>query len=94
VNLAVPGLRWVFACYPLVGFQMVSSAFFQSIGRAYKSIILAMTRQLIFLVPILLILPHFLGTTGVWLSMTLADLLSIALAIFLLSGELKKITIK
>jgi putative MATE family efflux protein len=89
VNLAVPGLRWVFAVYPFVGFQMVSSAFFQSIGKPRKSIVLAMTRQMGFLVPILLILPNYLGITGVWTSMTIADFISVLLAGFLLYRELK-----
>ncbi|MDR0682847.1 MAG: MATE family efflux transporter [Dysgonamonadaceae bacterium] len=89
VDIAVPGLRWVFAVYPLVGFQMVSSAFFQSIGKPQKSIILAMTRQVIFLIPILLILPNYLGITGVWASMTISDFISVILAVFLLSRELK-----
>ncbi|MDR0756662.1 MAG: MATE family efflux transporter [Tannerella sp.] len=89
VDIAVPGLRWVFAVYPLVGFQMVSSAFFQSIGKAGKSIVLAMTRQMLFLVPILLILPDFMGTDGVWMSMTISDFISVLLAAFLLYSELK-----
>jgi putative MATE family efflux protein len=89
-DLAVPGLRWIFACYPFIGFQMVSSAFFQSIGKANKSIILAMTRQVIFLIPILLILPNYWGITGVWASMTIADFMSVILAAILLGTELKQ----
>jgi putative MATE family efflux protein len=89
VDIAIPGLRWVFAVYPLVGFQMVSSAFFQSIGKPQKSIILAMTRQIIFLIPILLILPNYWGITGVWASMTISDFISVILAVILLSQELK-----
>jgi putative MATE family efflux protein len=89
VDIAVPGLRWVFAVYPLVGFQMVTSAFFQSIGKPQKSIILAMTRQVIFLIPILLVLPNYWGITGVWASMTISDFISVLLAGVLLNRELK-----
>jgi putative MATE family efflux protein len=89
VDLAVPGLRWVFAVYPLVGFQMVCATFFQSIGKPQKSIILSMTRQLLFLVPILLILPDYLKITGVWASITISDFLSVLLAFRLLYKELK-----
>jgi putative MATE family efflux protein len=89
IDIAVPGLRWVFALYPLVGFQMVSSAFFQSVGKPNKSIILAMTRQVIFLIPILLILPNYWGVAGVWASMSISDLISVLLAGFLLYQELK-----
>jgi putative MATE family efflux protein len=89
VSIAVPGLRWVFAIYPLVGFQMVSSAYFQSIGKPMKSIILAMTRQVLILIPFLLIFPNLWGITGVWASMCLSDFLSVILAIVLLYSELK-----
>ncbi len=87
INMAVPGLRWVFLCYPLVGLQMVASTFFQSIGKPKKSIILSLTRQIIFLIPLLLILPNYWGTTGVWVSMTISDATSILLASILLWTE-------
>jgi putative MATE family efflux protein len=91
INLSASGLRWIFACYPLVGFQMVGSAFFQSIGKPNKSIILSTTRQVLFLIPILLILPNHWGVTGVWASMTISDFLSVILALALLQMELKDI---
>jgi putative MATE family efflux protein len=91
IDLSVPGLRWIFACYPLVGFQMVTSAFFQSIGKPNKSIILSTTRQVLFLIPILLILPNYWGITGVWASMSISDFLSVILAVVLLQMELKNI---
>jgi len=89
IDIAVPGLRWVFIIYPFIGFQVVSSAFFQSIGKPKKSIILSMTRQILFLIPILLILPNYWGVTGVWASMTFSDAISVVLAGILLYGELK-----
>jgi putative MATE family efflux protein len=90
LNIAVPGLRWVFAMFPLLGFQVVTSAYFQSIDKAGKSIILSMTRQVVFLIPILLILPDYWGITGVWASMIISDFASVILAAFLLAMELKK----
>lgn len=90
IEIAVPGLRWVFAIYPLVGFQMVSSAFFQSIGKAKKSIILSTTRQVLFLIPLLLILPQHWGITGVWASTAVSDAISVVIAALLLGSELKK----
>ncbi|MDR2496765.1 MAG: MATE family efflux transporter [Tannerellaceae bacterium] len=90
IGIAAPGLRWVFAFFPLIGFQMVVSAYFQSIGKAGRSIILSMTRQVVFLIPILLILPNYLGITGVWVSMTISDFASVILAFILLAMELKK----
>jgi len=90
IDLAVPGLRWIFLCYPLVGFQMVTSAFFQSIGKPQKSIVLSLTRQVLFLIPILLILPNIVGINGVWLGIAISDFLSIILAAVLLRSEVKR----
>ncbi|MDR1372764.1 MAG: MATE family efflux transporter [Dysgonamonadaceae bacterium] len=89
ISLVVPGLRWVFLLYPIVGFQMVASAFFQSIGKAGKSIILSMARQVLILIPLLLIFPHYWGITGVWASMSVSDFLSVIIAATLLKIEFK-----
>ncbi|MDL2222635.1 MATE family efflux transporter [Bacteroidales bacterium OttesenSCG-928-M11] len=90
IDMAVPGLRWTFLCFPLIGFQMVTSSFFQSIGKPIRAIILSLTRQLLFLVPLLLILPNFWQTNGVWISMTISDFLSVLLAIGLVWAEVTK----
>ena len=72
-------------CFPLVGFQIVSTAFFQSIGKAGKSIFLSLSRQVIFLIPLLLWLPGRYGLAGVWLSFPLSDLCAtIATALLML----------
>jgi putative MATE family efflux protein len=76
IKLAVNGLRIVVIFFPLIGFQMVTANFFQSIGMAKKAIFLSLTRQMLFLVPGLLILPHFFGENGIWMSMPLGDLAS------------------
>ncbi len=90
INQAVIGMRYVFFMYPLVAFQMVTSAFFQSIGKPKKAIFLSVTRQVIFLIPCLLILPRILGTNGVWISLPIADTLSIVVSLVLLITEMKK----
>jgi len=90
IDIVVPGLRWVFSVYPLIGFQMVASAFFQSIGKANKSIILSTTRQVLILIPLLIIFPEIWGVTGVWASIATADTLSVILAVVLLTMEMKK----
>ena len=78
IELAAYGLRIALAAFAIVGIQMVTSNFFQSIGRPKIALVLSMTRQLIFLIPALLILPHIggLGLTGVWLSMPVSDTLA------------------
>ncbi len=86
------GLRIAVMMFPFVGIQIVSTTFFQSIGYAGKSIFLSLTRQLIFLLPAVLILPHFFGdpVLGVWYSMPLSDAAATLLAIALLSVEIRK----
>ncbi len=90
-NFAVVGLRFVFMFYPLVGFQMVTSTFFQSIGKPKQAIFMSLTRQVIFLIPLLLILPRYWGIDGVWLSMPIADLVSVILATVLLVKQLRQL---
>ncbi|MBR5621971.1 MAG: MATE family efflux transporter [Opitutales bacterium] len=66
------------SCYalPVIGMQIVIGNFFQAIGRAKLAILLSMTRQMLILIPLLLILPRFLETRGVWLSMPISDTVS------------------
>ena len=83
IELSARGLRITVMFFPIIGFQMVASNFFQSIGMASKAIFLSLTRQMLFLVPCLLILPHYYGQMGVWASMPVADL-----AASLISGDM------
>lgn len=75
-DIAIHGLRICTLAFPIVGCQIVIGNFFQSIGRAKISIFIALTRQLLFLVPCLLILPIFWGQNGIWLSLPISDMLS------------------
>ena len=90
IRHAVKGMRIVFMCFPIVGFQIVTGNFFQSVGMAGKSVFLSLTRQLLFLLPGLLILPHFLGTNGIWISMPVSDALSSFVAFVILYTQMKK----
>ena len=69
---------------PLVGFQMVTTNFFQSLGMVHKSIFLSLSRQLLFLVPLIYFLPVFFGHKGVWMSFPIADSISIILSAVML----------
>ena len=90
IDMAATGLRYVFILYPIVGFQMVTSAFFQSIGMAKKAIFLSLTRQVIFLIPCLLILPRFWSVNGVWLSLPIADSIASILSAILLMAQFRQ----
>ena len=72
-QLAVEGMKIIVIMSPIVGFQIVVGNFFQSIGMAKRSIFVSVSRQLVFLVPFLLIFPEFWGTKGVWMSIAAAD---------------------
>lgn len=84
------GLRITVIFFPIIGFQMVSSNFFQSIGMASKAIILSLSRQLLILLPCLLILPLFFQEEGVWYSMPVSDLLASLIALFMLLRQFKQ----
>lgn len=90
ISLSVKGLRIVMIFFPIIGFQMVTSNFFQSIGLAKKSIFMSLSRQLIFLVPGLIIFPQIWGVNGVWYSMPTADFLASIIAAFMLISQLRK----
>jgi putative MATE family efflux protein len=89
IKYAITGLRITLAVFPIVGISMVIANFFQSIGKAKHAIFLSTTRQLIFLVPLILILPEFWGLTGIWLSIPISDFLSTALSIILMRQQFK-----
>ncbi len=90
IALAAIGLRYIFIFYPLVGLQMVTSTFFQSIAAfSKKAIFISMTRQVIFLIPLLIVLPKYFGITGIWISMPIADFISIILSMTLLIREIR-----
>lgn len=76
INITAKGLRIYVLCLSVVGFQVVTTNFFQSIGKAGISIFLSMTRQLLFLTPLLLLLPPAFGLAGVWFATPVADLIS------------------
>ena len=87
------GLRILTCLLPLIGFQMVCTNLYQSIGKAKIAIFLSTTRQLLFLIPFLLILPSYWGTDGIWYSLPIADGLSalvVSVMIVKLIRELKK----
>lgn len=90
IDIAAPGLRTVMLVFPLVGFQMVASTFFQSIGMAGKAIFMSLTRQVLFLLPGLLIFPALFGVRGVWISMPVADTLSSMVAVYMLTVQYRK----
>lgn len=75
----------------LVGCQIVATNYFQSLGMAGRSIFLSLTRQVIFMVPALLVLPHFIGLDGVWACFPIGDVLSTIVAVIMLAWQIRSI---
>jgi len=93
-EITAHGLRLYTSMFLFTGFQVVSSILFQSVNKAGISILLSTTRQVLFLVPCLLILPTFLHTDGVWLSQAVADLLAALVTAGVLAYHLRKGVLK
>lgn len=90
IDVAAEGLRIVLSVFPVVGAQIVTSNFFQYIGKPKRAILLSMTRQMLFLVPLLILLPPHFGAKGVWWSMPIADCSATILALILLIGQMRE----
>lgn len=90
IAYSIDGMRIVMFFFPFVGFQMVASNFFQSIGMAGKAIFLSLSRQLVFLIPCLLVLPMIVGKEGIWYSIPVADGAAILISGTMLFTQLRK----
>jgi Na+-driven multidrug efflux pump len=88
--IAARGLTILGLGLPTVGFQMITTNFFQSLGMVKKSVLLSLSRQIIFLLPSLYLLPLVLGDTGIWLSYPVSDVLSFILSGIMLRSLFKK----
>ena len=87
---SIVAMRYLMALFLIIGAQMVITNFFQSIGKAKISIFLSLSRQLIFLVPFIAILPPYMGLDGVWLAMPLSDGVAAIMAYVMIAIYIKK----
>lgn len=83
-------MRWVFAATPIIALQLIGAAYFQAVGKAIPALLLTLTRQGFFFIPLVLILPHFLGELGVWLSFPIADFISTLVTGYFLKREVDR----
>ena len=91
IEIGTHAIRIYCLGFAVVGFQVISSSFFQSIGKAAISMVLSMSRQIILLIPFLLILPKFFGPEGIWISAPMSDCLAFMVSVFMIRWEMKKI---
>lgn len=90
IRLSTTCLRTILISFPVVGFQMVTTTFFQSVGKAAWSIFLSLSRQLIFLIPGLIILPRIFGFPGVWAALPTGDILASILTLIVIALKIKQ----
>jgi putative MATE family efflux protein len=90
VDIAVTGLRYFVLMLPLLSINIMGIAYFQSTAKGKTSMVLGLLRQFLFLIPIVLVLPNFMGLTGVWLATPIADALAIAVTIIVLVHNTRK----
>lgn len=82
-------MRWVFAATPIIALQLIGAAYFQAIGKAVPALLLTLTRQGFFFIPLILILPNYLGELGVWISFPIADVLATVVTGYFLRKEIR-----
>ncbi len=83
-------LRLVFAASPIIAIQLIGAAYFQAAGKAIPALLLTLTKQGFFLIPLILILPNYYGIFGVWISFPIADVLSTLVTGFFLKKEMNR----
>lgn len=94
INQTVRCLRISLVVFTVVGFQVISTTLFQSLGKAGSSIFLSLSRQVIFLIPLLLLLPDRYGLDGVWMSFPVSDCMATMVTVIMVSLEMSRLNRK
>ncbi len=89
--MGVPAIKISFLMMPFIGSQVVATALLQSMGKSKQALIVTLSRQVFFLPPLLLVLPLFMGVTGIWLSFPVSDFLGFIVAVVLMKKEVNKL---
>ncbi len=92
LNMGGPALRMVFLAAPIIGIQALGAAYFQAIGKALPALLLTLSRQGFFLIPLILILPLYLKVLGVWYAFPISDTLSMLVTLAFLYPQWKKLS--
>lgn len=85
-------MRWVFAATPIIALPLLGGAYFQAIGKSVPALLLTLSRQGFFFLPLVFIIPHFYGEFGVWISFAIADVLATIVTGWYLKKEIDKTT--
>lgn len=90
IDIATYAMRILVFGFPILGIQVIGASLFQAMGKIWPSLFLSLSRQVIFLIPLLLILPNFFGLDGIWISFPIADLLSVGITLYMTSKVMAK----
>ena len=93
VDLGSRAMRIVLIAIPLLGMQIIGAVFFQAVGKAIPALVLSMSRQILLLIPLVLLLPRFFGVTGVWAAFPMADVIATSGTLLWLWYEMRKLHI-
>ncbi len=91
IALGTQAMRIIVLVLPIIGIQLVGATFFMAIGKAFPALVLSVSRQILFLIPLVIVFPLFWGTTGVWLAFPVADTLATSVTIVWVGSELRKL---
>lgn len=89
INVTPNNMRWAFAAVPIVALQLIGAAYFQAVGKALPALLLTLTRQAIFFIPLMYILPVYFGEFGIWMAFPISDVLSTIVTAYFLYREVK-----
>lgn len=90
IGMSATAIRIIMVTFPIVGFQMVITNFFQSIGKAKISMFLSLSRQMLFLLPLLITLPLWFGVDGIWWAMPISDTIAALVTLVLMTTYMKR----
>jgi putative MATE family efflux protein len=90
IGMSATAIRIIMVTFPIVGFQMVITNFFQSIGKAKISMFLSLSRQMLFLLPLLITLPLWFGVDGIWWAMPISDTIAALVTLVLMATYMKR----
>ena len=91
VQTGIPYFRLLFSTFLLAGIINNSATLFQALGKGWKASVIFLSRQIVFFIPLLMVLPGYFGISGVWLSMPVAEFLTILVIAILLVTEFRKL---
>ena len=94
VQTGIPYFRLLFSTFLLTGVINNSATLFQALGKGWKASVIFLSRQIVFFIPLLIILPDYFGISGVWLSMPVAELLTLIVIIALLVTEFRQLKVQ